>query len=292
MNKFNLIEDLAALIERDDNYRVLRRIRPPLRLADGVITDGLGKAILLDTETTGTDAFHCEITELAMLPLYYSRDTMAVLGVGEGYQSFQETKEPIPPEITEITGISDADVFGQQINEEYVRTEFAGADLIIAHNAAFDRPIVERHFPSVRQLKSSWACSWCEIPWKKLGAPSTGLESIALGFGYFYDAHRAMNDLYALATILTLTGENGESIFANLWQSANGQLYRVWATGSPFEAKDALKARGYKWRQGNKTWYRDVRTDFDLEKQWLIENRYSTNPRIEHISASERYAHG
>lgn len=280
----HVYEELADILTRNDDYRVLRRIVPITEI--GGLYPNAGRALLVDTETTSADPFACEITELAMLPLIFDRDSHVILGVGDGYHSFQETKEPIPEEITAITGITDADVFGEHIDAERVRDDFAAADVIIAHNAAFDRPIMERHFPKLVPLQSAWACSMNDIPWKKLGAPSVSLESIGLWAGYFYEAHRAMDDVQALAFLLNATQQ-----FDTLMTSAKGPLYRVWADGSPYDSKGALKARGYKWRNAIKTWYRDVRTDSDAEKQWLVDNRHCRNPRVEFVPASERYRH-
>ena len=51
---------------------------------------------------------------------------------------------------------------------------------------------------------------------------------------------------------------------------------RVWAEGSPFDFKDILKARGYRWNDGNdgqpKSWYRDVPED-SLDEELLYLNR-------------------
>jgi len=36
---------------------------------------------------------------------------------------------------------------------------------------------------------------------------------------------------------------------------------RLWAVGSPFDSKDLLKSRSYRWKAGAKTWWRDVASD-------------------------------
>ncbi len=48
---------------------------------------------------------------------------------------------PIPEYITKLTGISDDIVRGQKIEEDAVAHYLQGVDLIIAHNAQFDRTL-------------------------------------------------------------------------------------------------------------------------------------------------------
>jgi DNA polymerase-3 subunit epsilon len=43
-----------------------------------------------------------------------------------------------------------------------------------------------------------------------------------------------------------------------LLETLNQPQYRVYATGSPFETKDMLKARGYRWSAEIRCWSRVV----------------------------------
>lgn len=288
-----ILDDLARILEQDPDYRVLRRIVPLRPNGAGSVYENAGRAVVVDTETAGLDTDTCEIIELGMTEVFYDKDVGAILGVGNTYSSFNEPSDPITPEITDVTGITDGDVFGAKIDHEEVKVFAAGADMMVAHNAAFDRPVMERNIPELQRLPLAWACSMNEIPWKQLGSTSASLASIAAHFGYFFDAHRAINDIEALAFILTLPGELNETLFGNLMASAQGPMYRVWASGSPFESKNKLKARGYKWKpEPHKTWYRDVRSGDGLEVEWLRANGHSKNPRVESIAATERYRNG
>jgi DNA polymerase III subunit epsilon len=54
----------------------------------------------------------------------------------------------------------------------------------------------------------------------------------------------------------------GTSALAVLLERARRRTMRVWAEQSPFELKDALKRRGYRWCDGSdgrpRSWYVDI----------------------------------
>jgi DNA polymerase-3 subunit epsilon len=100
--------------------------------------------------------------------------------------------------------------------------------------------------------------------------------------------------MHALATPLV----DGALPFALLLESARRPMVRIWAIGSAFEAKDALKARAYRWSGGEdgrpKSWYTEIATDsVEGESAWLRENAYPgrrENIRVEEVSQLERHA--
>ncbi len=80
-----------------------------------------------------------------------------------------------------------------------------------------------------------------------------------------------------------------------LLESARQPSCRVWATGSPFESKDLLKARGYRWEAEKKVWYRDLAPQEPLEEElgWLKEKVYadrSASVELETFDARTRYS--
>ena len=92
---------------------------------------------------------------------------------------------PIPEEITKITGITTEMVLGKSIDPELVQEIIDRANLIVAHIAAFDRPIVERYWPIFRE--KPWACSWQDIAWNAEGMKAAKLDYLAFKFGFFFD---------------------------------------------------------------------------------------------------------
>ncbi|MBP2562293.1 DNA polymerase III epsilon subunit-like protein [Neorhizobium galegae] len=59
------------------------------------------------------------------------------------YGGLQKPSGPLPAEITRLTGITDDMVAGEVIDKVALRSLIDPADLIIAHNAGFDRPFCE-----------------------------------------------------------------------------------------------------------------------------------------------------
>ena len=270
-----LSHDAMALALQDHpDYKVLRRLVP--RDDWGPIpAGGTQRVIVLDTETTGLDAKNERIIELAMLSVLVDTDTGLPVGPVTTYESFEDPGKPIPPAITEITGIDDHMVHGQRIDDARVAQLVQAADLIVAHNAGFDRPFVEARLPVF--ASRPWNCSFAGIDWKKEGSGSAKLEFLAHERGWFYDAHRALVDCHALLQVLAAPLGKDRSGLARLLEGAEQTRYKLRATGAPFEAKDALKARGYRWDGEGRVWWTSLTGEEALaqEKDWLKANAYS-----------------
>ena len=88
-----------------------------------------------------------------------------------------------------ITGITDHDLIGRRIDDRVANDIISSADIVIAHNAAFDRPMVEKRLTAL-PIKQ-WACSCVEIDWAAAGFEGRSLGWLCAQAGWFYDAHRA-----------------------------------------------------------------------------------------------------
>ncbi len=237
-----------GFIESRLGYRVLRRLVPR-----EIFTSSIGQntktGILLDVETTGLDQQKDEIIELGMVKFDYLPDGR-IASLREVYTSFNEPSEPIPLEVTALTGITDDMVAGQRIDDSAVFSFVDDAVIVIAHNASFDRKFVERYW-SIFQRKA-WGCSATEVEWRKHGFEGSRLGYLLNGAGIFHQAHRAVDDCHALLEILACElPTTGTSALAVLLERARKKTMRVWAEQSPFDLKDSLKRRGYRWSDGS-----------------------------------------
>jgi DNA polymerase-3 subunit epsilon len=272
-------DDMADQLSAHPDYKVKRRLVPILNFGQG--TGGPTKRVLiLDTETTGLDWRAERIIELAMLAVDVGMQTGMPVGEVEVYEDFEDPGCSIPPEIVKLTGITDQDVKGQALNEAKIKDMVSRADLIVAHNAGFDRPFVENRLDVFEH--KAWACSFQGINWKAQGLGSAKLEFLCSEFGWFYDAHRAQVDCHALLRVLSSPlqsdkpNDNSTGLL-QLFKAAENARTVVKAFGSPFETKDKLKARGYRWDAENRVWYTAVKSDeaLNAEAEWLKSEVYS-----------------
>ena len=289
------LESLAKRLEASPDYRVLRRFVPPGRYheADGSST---ATALVVDVETTGFDPVRDRIIEFCGVPFVFERDSGRILTVGAAVSFLEDPGRPIPEEITRLTGITDAMVAGKSIDESVVGALAAEAGLVIAHNAAFDRPFVDRRLAAFRD--KAWACSQREVPWKALGSSSGALEFLLMKrCGLFFDGHRADADCHALIRLLQEPFDDGTLPLRHLLESARTPSFKVWALGAAFDKKDALKQRRYRWSNGEagqpKAWYKTMSAaEVEAEHAWLRQAIYDGGAgwKTDKLDAKRRYA--
>lgn len=289
-----LPEEMAQQLEAHPDYRVLRRLQPRLAWPTAAVGAAVTRVVVLDTETTGLDQSREHIIELAMLCVDVDNASGLPVGPVLVYDGLEDPGKPIPDEVVAITGIHDADVRGQALDEAQILALLDGVDLVIAHNAGFDRPFVERRLPRFAALP--WACSFADIDWKAQGRGSAKLESLAQAQGWFYDAHRAEVDCHALLAVLAAALPLGDGTgLAQLIHGAAQPSFTLQATQAPFDAKDVLKARGYRWNAEQRVWHTRIASEALLtaEYEWLRQNVYGQRPAsvaVEALDARVKYS--
>ncbi|MGB5212937.1 MAG: 3'-5' exonuclease [Anderseniella sp.] len=286
----------AARLDAHEDYRVLRRIPPSTNWQMTASADQSRRGLFVDVETTGLDTETDEIIEVALLPFDYNPSTGDVIAIHED-QALDDLRDPgipIPPASSQVHGITDDDVKGKVVEEARLNAFVAEADLIIAHNAAFDRPMLERIWPCF--VDKPWGCSLADIDWRAEGFGAGKLDYLLMQQGWFYDGHRALSDclagLFLLSLGLPVSGTRGMSV---LLDSARKQRFAIRAVGAPFDFKDDLRKRGYRWDPGNaereKAWWIIVE-DEDIELLWLKENVFGHDVRLPQkaVTALERFS--
>lgn len=291
-------EAMAALLEQHVDFRVQRRLQPRLQWP-AATHDDVTHVVVLDTETTGLDSSKEVIIELALLRVDIDNQTGLPVGEVQVYDGLEDPGRPIPKDVVAITGITDADVRGQRLDLERVDALMQGVELVIAHNAGFDRPFVETRLPQFAKVR--WACSFADMDWKAQGRSSAKLESLAQELGLFYDAHRAEMDCHALLAVLAaplpsaLPIGNAATGLGVLLSAAREPSYRLSATNAPFDSKDLLKARGYRWNADQRVWQTRLSdtTALKAEFAWLKEHAYnhrSAVVQVEKMDALTKYS--
>ncbi len=168
--------------------------------------------------------------------------------------------------------------------------------IIIAHNASFDRKFAERSWPVFE--RKAWGCSATEVEWRRYGFEGSRLGYLLNGAGLFHQAHRAVDDYHALLEILAFELPIvSKSALGVLLERARKKMMRVWAEQSPFDLKDSLKRRGYRWSDGSdgrpRLWYVDVdESKLEDEIAFLKTEIYlrDVEPRLQALTAFNRFS--
>ncbi|MDY8110783.1 3'-5' exonuclease [Fulvimarina sp. 2208YS6-2-32] len=286
-------ERVVEKLQETGRYRIQRQLTPRPIVQNHVVVPGQSIGIILDTETTGLDHRKDEIIELGMVAFTY--DASGVRDVIGVFSQLREPAVPISAEITNITGITMDMVAGRSIDPDEISAFIAGAELVIAHNAKFDRPFCEAFHDGFSH--KAWACSVAEVDWTSLGFEGNKLVYLIGQCGFFHNGHRAVDDCHALLEVLTSsTGVSAESAFLQLEASAGKDRLHVFAQNSPFDTKDILKARGYRWNDGSdgraKSWWTEIdETAYEAELKFLRQEIYRSEaePIVRRLSAYDRY---
>ncbi len=270
--------ELVQYVDSLPQYKVLRRLPEPDSYGD--VSQSI-RVLVIDTETTGVDHNTDKIIEIGAVLVEADPETGQIGRVINTYSGLEDPGFPIPPQSTAIHGITDEMVKGQRFDDAAMHQLLDGVQLVLAHNAAFDRPFLENRFRSFETLP--WGCTFKQINWNDEGFGSSKLEFIVYKLGYFFDAHRAVTDCYALLTALAHPlPKSGMLPVALLVQAAEQKEFVIYALNSPFETKDALRNKGFRWDADLRAWKIPVlgKAAGDETIQWLKNNIYNTTAKV------------
>jgi DNA polymerase-3 subunit epsilon len=156
---------------------------------------------VVDLETTGGSPKECGITEIGAVK-YRGGERIGV------FQSLVNPREPIPPYIAHMTGISDRLVAVEPPIEEILPSflEFARGTVFVAHNARFDHSFINVALgrldypplpgPPICTAKLARRVVWPEVPNVKLQTLARYFRTRATPI------HRALDDAEACAEVL------------------------------------------------------------------------------------------
>ena len=299
MNKYKKYKhDISEIINtevEESEWKLIRKLYLPEKFNDPSSKE-VKKGIVIDVEATGLNIGHDDVIQLGMLPFEYEIPSGKItkIKIKEAFNSLMEPSIPISDEAQLITGITNEMVENKKINSEEVNEIVENTDLIIAHNASFDRPMVETHWECFKKI--SWACTFKSINWLKEGFSSAKLEMLGMEYGWFYDGHDALNDCEACLSLLSETLPiSNKTVFSTCREFAATPSYLIKAIDAPFNKRVILKRNGYHWRPADKlngkVWWIETH-DPEKELEWLKEKIYNkeVNIPIRKITALNRYS--
>ena len=180
--------------------------------------------VVFDLETTGAKAPPCRITEIGA---YRVRNGE----VAEKFETLLNPEMPIPPFITQLTGISDemvrdAPLFADVVGD-FLR--FIGDSVLVAHNSGFDMRFLNHEISLVfPEYKVANPCL-CTVQLSRKLVPETVNHKLKT-MAEFYkidlvNHHRASADAYATAHIfvnlLTALHDGGVTNLAGVRKMSN-----------------------------------------------------------------------
>lgn len=266
------------------DVRLLRRLQL-LEGPTGVEPSGPGGvAAVVDVETTGLSLEDDRVIELAVRRIAYDGEGR-ITRIGGSRSWVEDPGRPLEEDIVRLTGLTDDMLHGRSIDDEAAATLLSGATIVIAHNASFDRPRVERRLPAVRGL--AWACSCAEVDWRGHGFDGRSLGHLLMQVGFFAQAHRAADDVDALIGLLGHRLDAGGTVLGELVDRSFRDGWIVRAEGASFDRRIPLKARGYRWNGERRVWWRELADEArDAEEWWLAENVYGSAARARSLGPS------
>ena len=299
MNKYKHYKnDLKEIVNTDINiseWKLIRKLHLPEKYNDPSGGE-IKKGIVLDVEATGLSIGHDDVIQLALLPFDYEVSSGKILNIlkEDAFDGLREPRIPISKEASLVTGITNEMVINKKIDSKEVEKIINSSDLIVAHNASYDRPMVEQHWDCFKNI--SWACTFKSIDWLEEGFSSAKLELLGMNYGWFYDGHDAFNDCEACLALLSETlPKKDKTVFSVLREYAASPSFLIKAIDTPYSKRNILRRRGYKWRPADllngKVWWTET-NDYEEEVKWLNEEIYNReiNIPIKRITALNRYS--
>jgi DNA polymerase-3 subunit alpha (Gram-positive type) len=182
---------MIADLLKDKQFQELEKDYKFLSRARGETLETL-EYVILDIETTGLEPSQHELTEIGALKIKGQE-------LKEVFSSLIRPKNPIPPEITRLTGIDDEMVKDSPNAREVLSkfSDFIDHAILIAHNADFDIPFIKLHLKQStdKDLNNDVVCTVKIARFLLPDLANHKLHTVASRFGFKVEnRHRAMGD--------------------------------------------------------------------------------------------------
>lgn len=255
-------------IGKDDSTdTVLLKKMGPINIEKNTTSEEVIKIAFIDVETTGLDYKKEEIIELGLIVLAVGKTSAKIYEVLYKKSHLQEPSKELSEKIQKITNIKMSDLVGKKIDVEEINQQLLDVSVVVAHNAGFDRPFVEKIIP-IAKLKI-WSCTYSQIPWDNYGFPEKSLKNLCFYHGFYFEAHRAVSDCEATIALATMTApDSTENYLSKLLEKASQKSLFLIARKTDYKFKDFFRENSFNWSDSfNYKIYEE--NDLELAQQML-----------------------
>ena len=165
---------------------------------------------VVDTETSGTGP-EDRILEFALVMMERCAHQTRIVW---GHSALHDGGPPSTPEAFAIHGITEEQRRGMIVPQKMM-DHLRDADMVVAHNASFDRTMLRRTATWTNEL--SWRCSVRQIKWRRENVSFVGLSSLLDRYKIHRNiGHRALDDALGLAKLMLLCDHTGNMFLDQL----------------------------------------------------------------------------
>ncbi len=234
--------------------------------------------------TTSINPEQGEILRINLKPCYVGKEDGDLSKVRNPVSFFNVTSLELEDDEKKFVDFDLEEKLGSKIDWQLIKSLFEKADLVVAHNASFVRPWVDKYIGNSEVV---WGCTLEHIDWASKGFPSKNLESLSVFSGYYYDFSSSFESLNSVVSCL-----NKNKALKEFIDRALTPDLQIFAANAPFESKDLLKDRRYRWNPDFSCWWLPLenKEHGESESKWLLKNVSGTDPQIFEIDSKFRFS--
>lgn len=158
--------------------------------------------LVLDIEVTGWDHEVDELIGLAMTKVEVNRSNGAFIRVMDEFDGLQEPTAELSDQAVQILGYDRSALVGHQLDVQRITELVDSCELVVAHDARFDRPFLEKLVPAFRHRQ--WVCSMNDIYWEHLQVENLAwVDHLALCVGHHMPDSSPKSTVEAMVKLLS-----------------------------------------------------------------------------------------
>lgn len=187
----------------DDELAYDAQIVPPIvhQRVNSLPKEGVIAVAFVDTETTGLHKSD-ELITLGIVLAEVQLPKGRLLRQIDTFYGMREPSVPIHRAAAAVHGLSKDDLRDKQLDLARAQSLIGAADVLIAHNARFDRRMLAGVIPDVEAMV--WRCSVKQVNWPQ-DLPNKKLDTICAHFKISRPLpHNALADAQAVADCLLM----------------------------------------------------------------------------------------